>query len=424
MYHDFRALDPSKYMDEVSPGRVATVVVAAVDSSLQARAQADFVCDGVNDHVEIRAALAILPAAGGKVMLSEGNFSIAATISLSTNVILSGEGSATILKLANSADTDVLEMPRNANESAIESLSIDGNKANNALGSGIVAKGFLWKPRLRDIIIRDCPAHGVFFTSDVAEDIYLPVLINIVSNTAGQHGFLLGNTVDIDGFMLFAEGNGDAGAWLGVGGGGIFRLHIFDSLGGAGLFCANWTNRLSLIAPIFETNHQNGAIIEGEGISIIGGHSFDNGVDAVNTHDGIVILGDKNFVIGHQSNNAWAAPPPQRYGINVSGDDNIISENQLEGNLTGAILDTGARNVTKDNKGYVTENRGTATIAAGAVTAVVAHGLTAAPTNVTWGATTDTVGRRIWWSADAANITFTIDSIHTAGITLNWKAEV
>ncbi|MBA7516351.1 hypothetical protein ES705_08399 [subsurface metagenome] len=32
----------------------------------------------------------------------------------------------------------------------------------------------------------------------------------------------------------------------------------------------------------------------------------------------------------------------------------------------------------------------------------------------TWGATTDTVGRRIWWSADAANITFTIDAIHTA----------
>ncbi len=53
------------------------ITVAASDASDLAKAQADFVCDGVHDEVEIQAAFDALPAAGGEVVLTEGTFHLA-----------------------------------------------------------------------------------------------------------------------------------------------------------------------------------------------------------------------------------------------------------------------------------------------------------------------------------------------------------
>ena len=50
------------------------ITVAAVDSSMKAQANADYVCDGVADEVEIQAALDALPAVGGKVLCLEGSY--------------------------------------------------------------------------------------------------------------------------------------------------------------------------------------------------------------------------------------------------------------------------------------------------------------------------------------------------------------
>ena len=61
--------------DHVGPtGRSATFIVAASDASAISISQADYVCDGTDDHVQILAALAALTASGGVVQLTEGNF--------------------------------------------------------------------------------------------------------------------------------------------------------------------------------------------------------------------------------------------------------------------------------------------------------------------------------------------------------------
>jgi len=57
-------------------GRTATFVIAASDASAQSKAQADYVCDGTADQVQIQAAIDALPANGGKVVLSEGIYNI------------------------------------------------------------------------------------------------------------------------------------------------------------------------------------------------------------------------------------------------------------------------------------------------------------------------------------------------------------
>jgi len=69
-----------------------TVIVAASDSSAADKAAADYVCDGVNDHVEIQAALNALPSSGGVVLLSSGTYKCPGIISPPARATLAGEG--------------------------------------------------------------------------------------------------------------------------------------------------------------------------------------------------------------------------------------------------------------------------------------------------------------------------------------------
>ncbi len=55
------------------------------------------ICDGVNDHVEIQAALDALPATGGEVKLLDGTYNCEATINLDSYQTLRGGGRNTIL---------------------------------------------------------------------------------------------------------------------------------------------------------------------------------------------------------------------------------------------------------------------------------------------------------------------------------------
>ncbi len=79
------------------PPRVATLFVAAYDSLDKCRAQADYICDGVADEVQINAALAAVNAiGGGRVVLSEGRFVLAASIVIPGNSItIEGQGRST-----------------------------------------------------------------------------------------------------------------------------------------------------------------------------------------------------------------------------------------------------------------------------------------------------------------------------------------
>src|SRR5438874_1205838 len=83
--------------------QTATFVVAASDASYTKAA--DYVCTGSNDDVQINAAITALPSAGGKIILSEGKFTISAAIAISiSNVTLEGQGNATQIFVANSAN--------------------------------------------------------------------------------------------------------------------------------------------------------------------------------------------------------------------------------------------------------------------------------------------------------------------------------
>jgi hypothetical protein len=79
--------------------RSVTLVVAASNASPRSKLGADYVCDGTADEVEINAAIDALPAGGGKVLLTEGTFTLGNTIMLgSTGTTLEGLGYGTLIQ--------------------------------------------------------------------------------------------------------------------------------------------------------------------------------------------------------------------------------------------------------------------------------------------------------------------------------------
>ena len=102
------------------------ILVAASDASALATKNADYVCDGTADEVEIEAAIAALPAGGGRIRLSDGTFNIEDTIDLVDNMELVGNVTTTIVcqGIANDFDPILLDRIDNVR---VAQLRIDGN---------------------------------------------------------------------------------------------------------------------------------------------------------------------------------------------------------------------------------------------------------------------------------------------------------
>lgn len=117
------------------------ITVAAFNSTAEARATADFVCDGVNDQVEINAAISALGGQPGSVLLRDGNYNLGASTATAaivlphSNITLRGESWATQLRLQDNADVNMIRSVGNGLSGiVIETMSLDGNANNNSYG--------------------------------------------------------------------------------------------------------------------------------------------------------------------------------------------------------------------------------------------------------------------------------------------------
>jgi len=89
--------------DESKPKNFTTLIVAASNSLDKTRA--DYVCDGVDDDVEINAALNALPVQGGRVSLLEGTYNITSSIVVAkSSTSIEGLGYATIIQTESNID--------------------------------------------------------------------------------------------------------------------------------------------------------------------------------------------------------------------------------------------------------------------------------------------------------------------------------
>lgn len=117
-------------------GAWGVITVAASDASNAAR-QPDYRCDGTADDVEIQAAIDLAAVTGGIVQLSDGTYTLAAEITMKSNVELCGVGASTILKMTGTLDdtSGIVEAASAATQIDICDLTIDGNGANLAGGA-------------------------------------------------------------------------------------------------------------------------------------------------------------------------------------------------------------------------------------------------------------------------------------------------
>lgn len=149
--------------------RSSTLKVAADDAYGRTKDHADLVCDGAADDAEINEALESLPAAGGEVLLSEGNFEIGSSVSeVTNNRNLAGMGiGATLLNLAAGAETYVITNKNTSEASGgdtigtIRDMTVNGNKAGQV---GTYAGIFLQYVRmfsLRNLEVKNASDRGL-----------------------------------------------------------------------------------------------------------------------------------------------------------------------------------------------------------------------------------------------------------------------
>ena len=109
-------------------------------------------CDDTSDEDQINAAT----AAGYRVILSEGTFTIDGSITKAVNnVTLEGQGRGTVIALANASNCNVITV--GGNGWAIKNLKIDGNKANQSANviHGIYAAGKT-DGLIENIVVQNC----------------------------------------------------------------------------------------------------------------------------------------------------------------------------------------------------------------------------------------------------------------------------
>ncbi len=156
----------------------ATKIVAASDSSQSTKDAADYVADGEDssgsgigaldgDQIQINQALSAVSAAGGgTVYLMPGTYTVDASITMPSNVILAGSGTASLVQLGNFGNTEVTISAidiSNTTGATIRNLKLDGRKSLNTNGFqyGINASTISWGT-VNNVTVSNFRTTGIF----------------------------------------------------------------------------------------------------------------------------------------------------------------------------------------------------------------------------------------------------------------------
>ncbi len=196
-------------------------------------------------------------------------------------------------------------------------------------------------------------------------------------------------------------------------------------------------DRITITGNIVKGCERNGIVVEGTNSVISGNVVYD--IINAGVGSGIWIAGNRNTATGNNIQDCdmgiYVYPGADYavltgnicysngYGVNIGAncDDTIVVGNNLLGNTIANLLNNGTNSEIKSNKGYVTENNGTATILNGQVSVLFAHGLVTTPTSVCLGPKHAEVADAIY-AADPTDISITVASAVTADRNVAWQA--
>ena len=434
--------------------RTATVVVAAADAAGHVKTAADFVCPGNDDHLVINAAIAALPDAGGRVHLTGGSYSIGAvegtfggiTVARS-NVLLTGEGSGTRLLLQGGlTDTNVIWIKGDIQDVAVRDLYINGNgkkqvpwvraRAGWQGGNGIkiIDPAGVLGPTPRNVKVANCHIENCQLMAVMAHGTAVEVRDCYFTGDFGSHVIeLLGHSGRVEGCTLRVKDGDTVG--FGFSTDASYHYHIINNkivVEPGGKINSHPINNW----PPKQYGQGKAAGQEYHGV-IAGNILVNNGTTGYVRLDGYMDLVHHNIfrgvpvVIGCPNG-----------GMGVTFDHNLLINSSLEiksphrdeesrilidGNqfFNSSVKHTDGIVVWGTNAGYVTENAGTAVIAADQTAAVVEHGLVAAPASVQITPANSLGAATKFWVGESTSRQFTIRVDAAPGAStavFNWRA--
>jgi parallel beta-helix repeat protein len=302
---------PHAVDDASRPKNNTTLIVAASDSLDTTRA--DYVCDGIDDQEQINAAIAALPAGGGRISLLEGTYQLTGSVDVTTDgVTIFGLGHSTVLQ--STTNHAVIEI-NNSDNCNIQSLRIIGTGAGNGANRGVylnVASGCT----ISDLWIDSCGNAGIYLTQSNRNVIY----------------------------SVLCDDNVLAGIYMGD--------SDFNSLVSTNTTGGGAVNR-GLVLATCEYNRIIGHYSDGNlsGISL-GANSHNNNftscVSINNNQEGILIGGGCTY--NNVNNSQTNANGQVGIQMNAGADNNNVISNVATGNGAFQIRDLGANNDVAHNQ--------------------------------------------------------------------------
>ena len=346
---------------------VATRVVAASNADAKTKAAADYVCDGVDDHVEIQAAIDSLPAnVGGLVYLSEGTFFIGATVTLETpGVTIRGAGrgsprkfnkrGGTRLAYQTGLTTTMLRVSAGSNTSNntwvnLENFGVDGyDDAGNRGGTSIV--GIHWRAqtsRIDNVSIYGMSGDGLHAEGFTGSQTLDCTYTSILCRDNGGYG------VNADSFSgdgqwdhLVCSQNALGGFYNAGASNQIENCHFYSN-DGWGFITETAAARVKLLGTKMEHN-AGGAWLKGSQ-AIVSNCSFaDNAVAATSTPT-LQVDGGTNLIATNQIRKDTGDGVGDDLGVEVTGSNNLFVGNYFNG-FTTSMTDTGTGNEGRSNFG-------------------------------------------------------------------------
>jgi len=441
---------------------------------------------GVDDASVIQSAIDNL-LERGRIFLKRGVYLISSPISLRRGVILEGEGyfpsvssegySTTVLKQAE--NTDILHLSE-VSYCQVKNLALLGDR--NYIGNGIVSSrcGNNWYENLRITnfkghaikMVREWDSYLVnvhaHYCGDTNKEVFLILSENSTDHTDGVTFISCGgdnnywNVARFQGFRIclynfdfelssndyegirfechrskyfggqISGGTGTSNYQLVIiGGGNKFFGIQFHSKPNAVKVCSGTVTYNDGTSESFIPygtavkgcefyNQSNYAIFMDTRSTQIIGNMFD-AISGVAIRD----YANNNIIIGNEFKDLSGT------GISVEGADSIIFNNSFYSS-TGtpiSISDYASGYIIKHNKGYATENSGTATFSGNGTTTQfsIAHGLVKAPSKVLVTPMTADAASDFYVTADDTNIYINYKSAPPSGtdnLKFSWYAEV
>lgn len=341
--------------------RGPTFVVAANDSLH--KNEADYVCDGTDDQVEIQAAIDALPAGagatGGTVQLSQGRFYISDTIVIDKNMRLTGTGSflSTVIELVNNINQTMIETDVTTILTGliVTNLTLNGNKANQTAGHGIDLQGAVgsFGAVVENVEVFEIKEDGIVVNIPCSW-----IIDNYINGCDSRGIDISGPAYSPNICTNFIQSCGTEGIQSVTAEAKIIANNIWDCQMGISLWLASYTYVLG--NELTDNRYHGLAIAGGKKNIIIGNMAFRNSQGGAGTFHGIKLSSaagqepEGTLIQGNQTFDPQGIKT-QGYGIYIAaGDYHSIIGNNVRGNLTGGIyvVAPGSHVTVKDNVGH------------------------------------------------------------------------